>query len=101
MIFSGQILTRHSFCYQMTEELLVKTLLDARPRLIAATLAVLRDVHQAENVFQEVMIKALRMRESFSDEGGHSPGAALAGLAWAARRGNGDCRSDLDGSRRR
>lgn len=54
----------------MTEELLVKTLLDARLRLIAATLAVLRDVHQAEDVFQEVMIKALRMRESFSDEAG-------------------------------
>jgi RNA polymerase sigma-70 factor (ECF subfamily) len=54
----------------MTEELLVKTLLDARPRLIAATLAVLRDVHQAEDLFQEVMIKALRMRESFSDEAG-------------------------------
>jgi len=54
----------------MTEELLVKTLLDARPRLIAATLAVLRDVHQAEDVFQEVLIKALRMRESFSDEAG-------------------------------
>lgn len=56
--------------YQMTEELLVKTLLDARPRLIAATLAVLRDVHQAEDVFQDVMIKALQMRESFSDEAG-------------------------------
>jgi RNA polymerase sigma-70 factor (ECF subfamily) len=54
----------------MTEELLIKTLLDARPRLIAATLAVLRDVHQAEDVFQEVLIKALRMRESFSDEAG-------------------------------
>jgi RNA polymerase sigma-70 factor (ECF subfamily) len=54
----------------MTEEMLVKTLLDARPRLIAATLAVLRDVHQAEDVFQDVMIKALRMRESFSDEAG-------------------------------
>jgi RNA polymerase sigma-70 factor (ECF subfamily) len=54
----------------MTEELLVKTLLEARPRLLAATLSVLRDVHQVEDVFQEVMIKALRMRESFSDEAG-------------------------------
>jgi RNA polymerase sigma-70 factor (ECF subfamily) len=59
----------------MTEELLVKTLLDARPRLIAGTLAVLRDVHQAEDVFQEVLIKALRMQESFSEEAGL--------LAWA------------------
>jgi RNA polymerase sigma-70 factor, ECF subfamily len=54
----------------MTEELLVKTLLDARPRLIAITLAVLRDVHQAEDVFQDVMIKALRMKDSFTDEAG-------------------------------
>jgi RNA polymerase sigma-70 factor (ECF subfamily) len=59
----------------MTEELLIKTILDARPRLIAGTLAVLRDVHQAEDVFQEVLIKALRMRESFSEEAGL--------LAWA------------------
>ena len=65
-----QILTAQTFIGEMTEELLVKTLLDARPRLIAATLAVLRDVHQAEDVFQEVMIKALRMRESFADEAG-------------------------------
>ncbi len=59
----------------MTEELLVKTLLDSRSRLIAGTVAVLRDLHQAEDVFQDIMIKALRMRESFSDEAGL--------LAWA------------------
>jgi RNA polymerase sigma-70 factor (ECF subfamily) len=54
----------------MTEELLVKTLLDARPRLLAAAMAVVRDAHQAEDVFQEVMIKALRMRDSFGEEAG-------------------------------
>lgn len=59
----------------MTEECLVKTLLDARPRLIASTLAVLRDAHRAEDLFQEIMTKALRMRESFADETGL--------LAWA------------------
>ncbi len=59
----------------MTEELLVKTLLDARPRLIAGSMAVLRDAHLAEDVFQEVLLRALRLRESFSDEGGL--------LAWA------------------
>jgi len=59
----------------MTEELLVKTLLDARPRLVAGTVAVVRDVHLAEDVFQEVLLRALRMRESFSDAGGV--------LAWA------------------
>jgi len=59
----------------MTEELLVKTLLDARPRLVAGAFAVVRDAHAAEDVFQEVLLRALRMRESFSDEGGL--------LAWA------------------
>ena len=56
----------------MSEELLFKTLLDDRPRLIAVTLAEPRDVHQAEDVFQEVMIKALRARESFRDEANDS-----------------------------
>ena len=54
----------------MTEELLVKTLLDARPRVVAGAFAVVRDAHAAEDVFQEVLLRALRMRESFSDEGG-------------------------------
>ena len=59
----------------MTEELLVKTLLDARPRLVVGVFAVVRDAHMAEDVFQEVLLRALRMRESFSDAGGL--------LAWA------------------
>lgn len=59
----------------MTEELLVKTLLDARPRLVAGAYALVRDAPLAEDVFQEVLLRALRMRESFSDEGGV--------LAWA------------------
>jgi RNA polymerase sigma-70 factor (ECF subfamily) len=59
----------------MTEDLLVKTLLDARPRVVAGAFAVVRDAHLAEDVFQEVLLRALRMRESFSDAGGV--------LAWA------------------
>jgi len=59
----------------MTEELLVKTLLDSRPRLIVGAMAVLRDAHLAEDVFQDVLLRALRMRESFTDENGL--------LAWA------------------
>lgn len=59
----------------MTEELLVKTLLAARPRLVTGAFAVVRDAHAAEDVFQEVLLRALRMRESFSDESGV--------LAWA------------------
>jgi len=45
----------------MTEELLVKTLLDARPRLVAGAFAVVRDVRSAKDVFQEVLLRALRM----------------------------------------
>lgn len=59
----------------MTEELLVKTLLDARPRLVAGSIAVVRDACLAEDIFQEVLLRALRMRESFSDPDGV--------LAWA------------------
>ncbi len=59
----------------MHEEVLVKTLLDSRVRLIAGASAVLHDLHQAEDVFQEVLVRALRMRESFPDEAGL--------LAWA------------------
>jgi RNA polymerase sigma factor (sigma-70 family) len=59
----------------MTEELLVKTLLAARPRLVAGAFAVVRDVHAAEDVFQEVLLRALRMRASFSDQ--------VGALAWA------------------
>jgi len=54
----------------MTEDLLVKTLLDARPRLIAGACATVRDVHQAEDLFQDVLLRALRMQESFTDEAG-------------------------------
>lgn len=60
----------------MTEELLIKTLLDVRQLLVASAFAVVRDMHLAEDVFQEVLLRALRMRESFSGTGG--------GLAWAS-----------------
>ena len=59
----------------MNEEVLVKTLLEARARLIVGASVVLRDLHQAEDVFQELLVRALRMRESFSDAAGL--------LAWA------------------
>ncbi len=42
----------------MNEEVLVKTLLDSRVRLIAGAAVVLRDLHQAEDVFQEVLVRA-------------------------------------------
>ena len=40
----------------MTEELPVKTILDARPRLVAGAFAVVRDAHLAEDVFQKVPV---------------------------------------------
>ena len=59
----------------MTEELLVKALLEARPRLLAVAVLVVRDPHTAADLFQEVMVKALRMPDSFDEASGL--------LAWA------------------
>ena len=84
----------------MTEELLVKTLLDARPRLVAGVFAVVRDAHLAEDVFQEVLLRALRMRESFSDAGGLQAWARVSarnlGIDQARRAGRlGEILSEL------
>jgi len=59
----------------MTEECLVKTLLESRIPLIVGASAVVRDMHQAEDVFQEVLIRALRTRDTFTEPAGL--------LAWA------------------
>jgi RNA polymerase sigma-70 factor, ECF subfamily len=57
----------------LSEEQTLKTLLEARTRLCSGLCLLIRDVHAAEDIFQTIVIRALR--ESFNDEG-HA-------LAWA------------------
>ncbi len=47
---------------------IVRTLLGARARLSAGFYLVLRDVHLVEDVFQEVMVKALAQTDLFTNE---------------------------------
>lgn len=49
----------------MTEETLVKTLLSSRSRLQSRALIIVRDTHLAEDIFQEVMVRALQQRDCF------------------------------------
>lgn len=47
---------------------IIRTLLGARARLSAGFFLVLRDAHLAEDVFQEVMVKALAQPDLFTNE---------------------------------
>ena len=46
----------------------IRTLLRVRARLSAGFCLVLRDAHLAEDIFQEVMVKALGQQELFTNE---------------------------------
>ena len=59
----------------LTQDEIIRSLFAHRARLNAAVWMVVRDVHLAEDVFQEVMVKALARHEAFDHE------AHL--LAWA------------------
>jgi RNA polymerase sigma-70 factor (ECF subfamily) len=52
----------------LSQNEIVRPLLRARARLSAGFFLVLRDVHLAEDVFQEVMVKALDEGELFTNE---------------------------------
>ena len=52
----------------LTQDDLIRTLLSQRTRLTAGVWLVVRDLHIAEDLFQEVMIRALENRELFTDE---------------------------------
>lgn len=53
----------------LTEETIVRTLLAARPRLNAAIWLIARDAATAEDIFQDVSVKALTSGASFEHEG--------------------------------
>jgi RNA polymerase sigma-70 factor (ECF subfamily) len=56
---------------------IVQTLLPARPRLLMLAVAIVRDVHAADDIFQQVVLSALESRGHFRD--------ADHLLAWSAR----------------
>jgi len=51
----------------MTEEAIVKSLLASRLKLFGIVWGILRDYHASEDVFQDVMVKALARKEQFED----------------------------------
>jgi RNA polymerase sigma-70 factor (ECF subfamily) len=52
----------------LTEESILQTLLQARMRLSAAVWLMVRDTHAAEDIFQNVTLKAMSSRATFASE---------------------------------
>jgi len=61
----------------LSRDIVVKTLLRNRLRVMSVATAIVRDVHAADDIFQQVVLSALESCESFHDSG-HV-------LAWALR----------------
>ena len=61
---------------QLTEAQILQTLMQARTRISAAAWLVVRDAHAAEDIFQNVALKALTRQVSFP--------SAAAVLSWAS-----------------
>lgn len=53
----------------MDEKLLVQTLLRHRPAVVAFVRAILRDMHTAEDIFQDISLMAVEGRAQFRDAG--------------------------------
>ena len=50
----------------LTTEVIIRTLLGARPRIAAGLWLLVHDVHLAEDLFQEIVVRAVDGRSSFS-----------------------------------
>ena len=77
-----QSVNRYTFRMKISEQEILRTLMKSRDRIAAAAWVVVRDAHAAEDIFQDVVLKALTKEVSFEAEG--------AVLSWAfitARRG--------------
>lgn len=61
----------------LSRDLVVKVLLRDRLRVMSIATAIVRDVHAADDIFQQVVLSALEVSETF-----HDPGHVLA---WAIR----------------
>jgi RNA polymerase sigma-70 factor (ECF subfamily) len=73
---SGFVLdNRYTFKMTISEQDILRTLLKSRDRIAAAAWVVVRDAHAAEDIFQNVVLKALTKEVSFEAKG--------AVLSWA------------------
>lgn len=66
---------RYTFKMAISEQDILRTLMKSRDRIAAAAWVVVRDAHAAEDIFQNVAIKALTKEVNFESEG--------AVLSWA------------------
>ena len=66
---------RYTFKMAISEQDILRTLMKSRDRIAAAAWVVVRDAHAAEDIFQNVVLKALTKEVSFEAEG--------AVLSWA------------------
>jgi len=66
---------RYTFKMTISEQDILRTLMKSRDRIAAAAWVVVRDAHAAEDIFQNVALKALTKEISFEAEG--------AVLSWA------------------
>ncbi|MHA2315364.1 MAG: RNA polymerase sigma factor [Candidatus Hermodarchaeia archaeon] len=66
---------RYTFKMTISEQDILRILMKSRDRIAAAAWVVVRDAHAAEDIFQNVAIKALTKEVSFESEG--------AVLSWA------------------
>lgn len=75
---------------KLTEQDILQFLMQTRPRLTAAAWIVVRDTHAAEDIFQNVTLKAMTGRASFESEGALLSWAMITarreGLDWLRRR---------------
>lgn len=68
-------LNRYTLKMAISEKEVLRTLMQSRDRIAAAAWVVVRDAHAAEDIFQNVVLKALTKEVSFEAEG--------ALLSWA------------------
>jgi len=72
---------RYTFKMTISEQDILRTLMKSRDRISAAAWVVVRDAHAAEDIFQNVALKALTKEVSFESEG-----AVLSWVFITARR---------------
>lgn len=76
---------------RLTEEHILQSLMQARTRLSAAVWLVVRDAHTAEDIFQNVTLKAMTGQSTFESEAGLLSWAFITarreGMDWLRKHG--------------